>query len=87
MVALVFFSMLISTVPIRLYFKSIKAIFVYRPVHRRAEPVLRERGSRFGNGAFKITLDGIFNSIFIAVRIICLILVSSILTFTTSPPS
>jgi energy-coupling factor transport system permease protein len=36
-------------------------------------------------GFLKITWNGIFNSIFIAVRITLLIFVSSVLTFTTSP--
>jgi len=36
-------------------------------------------------GIFKITLNGINRAIFVSVRIICLILASSCLTFTTSP--
>ena len=34
---------------------------------------------------FKITLDGIYRAIYVTVRIIALILISSSLTFTTSP--
>ena len=36
-------------------------------------------------GPVKITLNGILNSVMIAVRIVVLILISSVLTFTTSP--
>ena len=36
-------------------------------------------------GIFQITLNGIYNAIFVSVRIIALILASSVLTFTTSP--
>ena len=36
-------------------------------------------------GFITITMNGILNSIMIAVRIVVLILISSILTFTTSP--
>ncbi len=36
-------------------------------------------------GIFKITQDGINRAIFVTVRIVCLILASSCLTFTTSP--
>lgn len=34
---------------------------------------------------FKITVEGIYTAIFIAIRILCLIAISSLLTYTTSP--
>ncbi len=84
-VGAVFFVVLLSRVPLRLYFKSLKMIVVIVLItsalnlfYGTGEPV-------FEWGIIKITLAGINNAIFIAVRILSLILISSTLTFTTSP--
>lgn len=77
--------MLLSKVHIKIYLKSLKMILVIVLItsllnlfYGSGEPLLQL-------GFITITADGIRNSIFIAVRIISLILVSSVLTFTTTP--
>jgi len=81
----VFAIVLLSKVPLRLYFKSLKMIVVIVLItsalnlfYGTGEPLLEW-------GFIKITVCGINNAVFVAVRIICLILISSALTFTTSP--
>lgn len=77
--------MLLSRIPLKLYFKSLKAILVLvvftavlNIFYGSGEPLVQF-------GIFRITLNGILNSIFVTVRIVILILATSILTFTTSP--
>lgn len=84
-VASVFAVVLLSKVPLRMYFKSLKMIVVIVIItsalnlfYGTGEPIWQW-------GVIKITLAGINNAIFIAVRILSLILISSTLTFTTSP--
>ena len=76
---------LLSKVPLRLYFKSLKMILVIVLItsalnlfYGTGEPV-------FEWGFIKVTMSGINNAVFVAARIVCLILISSVLTFTTSP--
>lgn len=83
--ALVAGTVLLSKVPVRLYLKSMKAIIIVILI----TSVLN---LFYGSGKvlcewwiFKITEDGIRNAIFVAVRIISLVAISSALTFTTSP--
>ncbi len=85
MVIGVFSVVLLSKVPLRLYFKSLKMIIVIVLItsalnlfYGIGEPIISW-------GFIKITLAGINNAIFISVRILSLILISSALTFTTSP--
>ncbi len=81
----VFFVVLLSKVPLRLYFKSLKMIIIIILItsalnlfYGTGEPIWQW-------GFLKITLLGINNAVFVAVRIVSLILISSALTFTTSP--
>ncbi len=81
----VFVLMLISGVPVKMYFKSLKMIIfivlftsVINLFYGRGEPLVQL-------GFIKITEAGINNSVFVAIRIITLIIASSMLTFTTSP--
>lgn len=74
-----------SGVPVRLYFKSIKGILfivlftgVLNLFYGTGDPLVRW-------GFLTITANGIRNAVFIAVRIVGLVLFSSVLTFTTSP--
>ncbi|MBQ9742882.1 MAG: energy-coupling factor transporter transmembrane protein EcfT [Ruminococcus sp.] len=84
-VGLVIASVLLSKVPLKLYLKSMKAIiFVIL--------ITSFLNLFYGTGEvlvqwwiFRITADGIRNAIFVAVRIIFLVMLSSCLTFTTSP--
>ena len=78
-------AMVLSKIPIRLYLKSLKAILilviftsVLNIFYGTGEPLWQW-------GLFRVTLNGILNSIFVSVRIVILILTTSILTFTTSP--
>lgn len=77
--------MLLSKVPIKLYLKSMKAIIIVILItavlnlfYGSGEPI-------FEWWIFKVTYSGIYNAIFVAVRIISLVIISSALTFTTSP--
>ena len=77
--------MAVSRVPVKIYLKSLKPILfiivftsVLNLFYGTGEPLVAW-------GFLKITRNGILNSILIALRIIALILISSILTFTTSP--
>ena len=76
---------ILSKVPLRIYLGSLKAIiFVIlltsflNVFYGTGEPLWQW-------WIFKITADGIRNSIFVTVRIIALVLMSSALTFTTTP--
>ncbi len=77
--------MCISQVSVRLYFKSIKAIVfivlftsVLNLFYGTGDPLLKI-------GPLTITQAGINTAVFVAVRIIAMVLVSSTLTYTTSP--
>lgn len=75
----------LSKVPMKLYIKSLKPILfvvaftsILNLFYGTGEPL-------FKWGFITITKSGILNSIMIAIRIVVLILISSVLTFTTSP--
>lgn len=87
--AVVFISTVIiilsSKVPVKMYLKSLKVIIIIVIItsllnlfYGTGEPI-------FQWWIIKITAEGINNAVFVSVRIINLILVSSCLTFTTSP--
>lgn len=76
---------LMSKVPIKMYLKSLKVIIIIVIItsilnlfYGTGEPI-------FQWWIIKVTWAGIHNAIFVCVRIVCLILLSSVLTFTTSP--
>ncbi len=78
-------AMVLSKVPMKIYLKSLKPILfiiaftgILNLFYGTGEPLVQL-------GFLKITLNGILNSVLISVRIVGLILISSILTFTTSP--
>ncbi len=79
------FYIIASRIPFRFYLKSLKVIIVIVLItsvlnlfYGTGEPIAQW-------WIFKITLNGINKAVFVTVRIICLILASSCLTFTTSP--
>lgn len=83
--ACVLMIVLLSKVPLKMYLKSLKVIIIIVIItsllnlfYGTGEPI-------FQWGFIKVTWAGIHNAIFVCVRIVCLILFSSILTFTTSP--
>ncbi|WP_099204793.1 energy-coupling factor transporter transmembrane component T family protein [Scatolibacter rhodanostii] len=84
-VAFIFIGMLISKVPVKLYLKSIRAV-IFIVVFTSLLNVFYGTGEPIAQfWVFKVTVNGILNSVFISTRIISLILASSVLTFTTSP--
>ena len=75
----------LSKVPAGMFLKSLKTIILIVVItsilnlfYGTGEPI-------FQWWIFSITKNGIFNALFVTVRIICLVVVSSALTFTTSP--
>ena len=77
--------LILSRIPIKFYFKSLKVIIfivlftsVINLFYGVGDPIWQW-------WVFKITWDGIHRAIMVTIRIICLILSSSCLTFTTSP--
>ena len=83
--AVVLLIVLLSKVPLKMYLKSLKVIIVIVAItsllnlfYGTGEPI-------FQWGFIKVTWEGVKNAILVCVRIICLILFSSVLTFTTSP--
>lgn len=85
MTVTVFAIMLLTKIPVKMYFKGLKSIIfiliftsVLNIFYGTGEPLWQF-------GFLKITLAGINRAIFVTVRIIALILTSSVLTCTTSP--
>lgn len=75
----------LSKIPFKMYLKSLKPIVflivltaVLNVFYGTGEPLVQW-------GWFTITKNGLLNSLFVSIRIILLILTSSVLTFTTSP--
>lgn len=77
--------MFLSKIPFKMYLKSLKPIVililftaVLNIFYGTGEPLVQW-------GFLKITRNGLVNSLFVSLRIVLLILTSSVLTFTTSP--
>ncbi len=83
--AAVLFVIFLSDVPFKLYLKSLKVIILIIIITSILNIFYGSGTPIFELGFLKITLSGIYRAIFVSVRIICLILISSCLTFTTSP--
>jgi len=82
---LIFGILLLSGVPLRQYFKSLKAI-MFVVLFTSVLNLFYGGGQTLWSWGFiQITTGGVSNAIFITIRIISLILFSSVLTFTTSP--
>lgn len=76
---------LLTKIPVKMYFKGLKAIMfiilftsVLNMFYGSGEPIWQW-------GFLKITLNGISNAVFISIRIVALIFISCVLTYTTSP--
>ena len=85
-IAFLIMSVLMSRLPLKLIWKSVKPILplilftsVINVFYVKGDVVLVDWW------IIHITLEGVLKSIFIAVRILCLIAGSSLLTYTTSP--
>lgn len=85
MAAVVLLIVLLSKVPLKMYLKSLKVIIVIVVITSMLNLLYGSGEPIFQWGFIKVTWEGIKNAIFVCVRIICLILFSSVLTFTTSP--
>ncbi len=79
-------SIAFSSVPFRMFFKSLKPIVpiviftaVINMFYSAADDYI------FEMGFIRISKSGLFTAVFMAVRIVCLIMSSSILTYTTIP--
>ena len=76
---------LISGVPFKMYVKSLRVVLIIVIITSLLNIFYGSGDPIFQLGFIKITLEGIFRAVFVSVRIILLILISSALTFTTSP--
>ncbi len=77
--------LVLSQISPKFYFKSLKVI-IFIVIFTSLLNLFYGSGEPLWQWwVFRITLDGISRAVFVTVRIICLILASSCLTFTTSP--
>ena len=75
----------LSKVPLRLYFGSLKAIWFLVLLTSLFNMFYIEGRVLFEIGPLSVTFEGIRQSCIIAVRLVCLIIISSTLTFTSTP--
>lgn len=86
MFALTAVSILLSKVPFRLFFKSLKPIIPIILITAVLNVFYVKKGEELLSfWKITVTTGGLFTAFFMAVRIICLIMVSSLLTYTTVP--
>ena len=79
-------SILLSRVPFRMFFKSLKPIIPIILITAILNIFYINKGTElFSWWKITITTGGLFTALFMAIRIICLIMVSSLLTYTTVP--
>lgn len=74
-----------SGIPLKMYFKSLKVIIVIVIITSILNLFYGTGDPLWQWGFIKITWSGISRALFVTIRIICLILATSALTFTTSP--
>lgn len=79
------FYILISGVSPKIYLKSLKVIIVIVLITSILNLFYGTGDPIWEWGIIKVTMNGINRAVFVTVRIFCLILASSCLTFTTSP--
>ena len=79
-------SVAISKISFKVVFKGMKMIYFIIVLTSILQIFYNDDGTILLDWwKIKITTGGVFTAIFMAIRIICLILVSSLLTYTTSP--
>ncbi|MCM1132363.1 MAG: energy-coupling factor transporter transmembrane protein EcfT [Ruminococcus flavefaciens] len=79
-------AVLLSKIPFRMFFKSLKPIFPFLLITALLNIIFIRTGDVLFEWKFiKITIDGINISVFMIIRIMLLIMGSSLLTYTTSP--
>ncbi|HZK39318.1 MAG TPA: energy-coupling factor transporter transmembrane component T [Clostridia bacterium] len=86
MAAFVILLILVSRVPVKTIIKSLKPI-VFIVVFTAVLNIFYTTGGAwtYQFWVFKISEKGVFTALFMAVRIICLVIISSLLTYTTTP--
>lgn len=85
-VVFLFFSVLLSRLPVKLVYKSIKPIVPILLITSALNIFYISEGTHLLDWGFlHITTKGLITAAFIAIRIFCLIAGSSLLTYTTSP--
>lgn len=77
--------MLVSGVPVKMYMRSIKPLWWIIAFTVLIHMFMTDGQTLWQWGALKITREGVNQAVYISVRLILLILLSSLLTFTTSP--
>lgn len=85
MVALVLAVLLLSRIPLKQYFKSLKAIIFVVAFTSILNLFYGSGRVLVQIGFMQITEGGVNRAVFITIRIVCLMLLSAALTFTTSP--
>ncbi len=86
MAGFLFVGMLISGVPMKMLIKSLRAILMIICITAALNLFYITDGNVLFPGTFlKITDKGLYTAIFMTVRIACLIIGSSLMTFTTTP--
>lgn len=86
MVLFVIASVIVSKVPLKMVLKSIKPIAIVVAFTSVLNIFYVRGGTPLVDWHFiHISTNGIFTALFMAVRIICLVVVSSLLTYTTTP--
>ena len=89
MLAFSVFCVLISKISVKLIWKSLKAIILIILFTSALQIIYNDSGDvlwkPFDKYNFVITSGGVYSAVFLAVRIIALILFTSLLTYTTSP--
>ena len=86
MAGFLFIGMLISGVPMKILIKSLKAILIIICITAVLNLFYITDGNLLFPGTFiKITDKGLYTAVFMTVRIACLIIGSSLMTFTTTP--
>ena len=85
-IAFTFLSYIISEIPVRMILKSLKPIVPIIIFTSILNLFFVRTGDVYWEWKFlKITADGVHIAVFMSIRIICLIIGSSLLTYTTSP--
>ncbi len=77
--------LILSKIPAKFYFKSLKVIIFIVLITSVFNLFYGSGDVIWQWGIIKVTWNGIHRAVFVTARIICLILASSCLTFTTSP--
>ncbi len=86
MVVFTFAVVLISRVPLKMVFKSVRPIAIIVLFTSVLNIFYVKGGTPLVDWKFiHITSNGVFTAIFMAVRIVCLVIISSMLTYTTTP--